>query len=73
MTIFANNRPVADPDVLRFMIDNGGSFASALARAWLHADPINSFKLFKEWGDLYAEFAEWHHQIEPRATHATPR
>ncbi len=45
-----------DPEVLMCMARGGGSFASNLAQAWLHADPTNCAKLFLLFGDLYDEY-----------------
>ncbi len=42
--------------VLWYMEKFGGSFASALAVAWRHADSNNAEKLYAAFGDLYEKY-----------------
>lgn len=42
---------------LLIMHNQGGGFASALAKAWLRADHGNSQKLQREFADLLAPYA----------------
>lgn len=45
-----------DTEVLLAMVETGGSFAGNLARAWLHADPVNSAKLFACFREIYVDY-----------------
>jgi hypothetical protein len=46
----------ADPAVLELMARQGGSFVTALAEAWRHADMLNSAKLMIAFHELYEEY-----------------
>lgn len=46
-----------DRNVLFFMAQTGGRFASCLANAWLSADAANSARLAQAFGHLYNEYA----------------
>lgn len=49
---------ISDMDVLHIMQRYGGSFASALAKAWQVADRDNQNRLKAAFGDLLAEYRE---------------
>lgn len=43
-------------EVLKTMHQYGGSFAKALANAWMFADSGNSLKLYEAFTDLYLRY-----------------
>jgi hypothetical protein len=53
------HQPITDLEVLSAMVKHGGSFAQALAGAWLRADPINSAKLKAAFPDLWGQYEEF--------------
>ncbi len=46
----------ADPAALKLMQTMGGSFVSALAAAWMRADPVNQERLMTAFGDIYDRY-----------------
>jgi len=45
-----------NPETLTRMINHGGSFARAIAQAWLVADPDNRARLEAAFPDLFARY-----------------
>jgi hypothetical protein len=50
-----------NPDTLTRMINYGGSFARAIAQAWLVADPSNRARLEEAFPDLFNRYANMEH------------
>lgn len=53
-----DNETTTDANVLRLMQARGGSFAKALATAWLLADQHNKAELMRTFHSLYDGYAE---------------
>ena len=45
----------------RFMVAHGGSFAAAIAEAWMLADPANRARLEEAFPDLFNRYANMEH------------
>lgn len=50
--------------VIRGMEYYGGSFIKGLAKALLHADFKNTWKIYRVWNDEWTKYYEWGRQLE---------